>query len=175
MLIETYDLTKKYGKKLVLNAVNLKIDKGQFVAYLGTNGAGKTTTINLLTGLLKPTSGAITYADSRRIGIVFQNSVLDNNLTVKDNLYLRARMYKDYSNEWLNQLIDLIGIRKYLKQKYGTLSGGQRRRVDIARALINKPNLLFLDEPTTGLDLQTRLVIWTLLQKIQKEQGLTIF
>ena len=175
MLIETYDLTKKYGKKLALNAVNLKIDKGQLVAYLGTNGAGKTTTINLLTGLLKPTSGLITYADSRRIGIVFQNSVLDNNLTVKDNLYLRARMYKDYSNEWLHQLIDLIGIRKYLKQKYGTLSGGQRRRVDIARALINKPNLLFLDEPTAGLDLQTRLVIWILLQKLQKEQGLTIF
>ena len=175
MLIETYDLTKKYGKKLALNAVNLKIDKGQLVAYLGTNGAGKTTTINLLAGLLKPTSGAITYADSRRIGIVFQNSVLDDNLTVKDNLYLRARMYKDYSNEWLHQLIDVIGIRKYLKQKYGTLSGGQRRRVDIARALINKPNLLFLDEPTTGLDLQTRLVIWTLLQRLQKEQGLTVF
>lgn len=97
MLIETYDLTKKYGKKLALNAVNLKIDKGQLVAYLGTNGAGKTTTINLLTGLLKPTSGAITYADSLRMGIVFQNSVLDNNLTVKDNLHLRARMYKDYS------------------------------------------------------------------------------
>ena len=174
MLIETYDLTKKYGKKLALNAVNLKIDKGQLVAYLGTNGAGKTTTINLLTGLLKPTAGAITYADSRRIGIVFQNSVLDNNLTVKNNLYLRAR-YKDYSNEWLHQLIDLIGIRKYLKQKYGTLSGGQRRRVDIARALINKPNLLFLDEPTTGLDLQTRLVLWHLLQKLQQEQGLTIF
>ena len=128
-----------------------------------------------MTGLLKPTSGAITYADSRRIGIVFQNSVLDSNLTVKDNLYLRARMYKDYSNEWLHQLIYLIGIRKYLKQKYGTLSGGQRRRVDIARALINKPNLLFLDEPTAGLDLQTRLVIWALLQKLQKEQGLTIF
>ena len=128
-----------------------------------------------MTGLLKPTSGAITYADSRRIGIVFQNSVLDSNLTVKDNLYLRARMYKDYSNEWLQQLIYLIGIRKYLKQKYGTLSGGQRRRVDIARALINKPNLLFLDEPTAGLDLQTRLVIWALLQKLQKEQGLTIF
>ena len=175
MLIETYDLTKKYGKKLALNAVNLKIDKGQLVAYLGTNGAGKTTTINLLTGLLKPTAGAITYADSRRIGIVFQNSVLDNKRQVKDNLYLRARMYKDYSNEWLHQLIDLIGIRKYLKQKYGTLSGGQRRRVDIARALINKPNLLFLDEPTAGLDLQTRLVIWILLQKLQKEQGLTIF
>uniref|UniRef100_UPI003F54FBAC ABC transporter ATP-binding protein n=1 Tax=Lactobacillus acidophilus TaxID=1579 RepID=UPI003F54FBAC len=175
MLIETYGLTKRYGKKLALNNIDIKIDKGQLVAYLGTNGAGKSTTINILTGLLKQTSGTITYAPNLKIGVVFQDSVLDDNLTVKDNLYLRARMYKKYSKEWLNQLIELIGIKKFLNQKYGTLSGGQRRRVDIARALIDRPNLLFLDEPTTGLDLQTRLVIWHLLQKLQKEQGLTMF
>ena len=175
MLIETYGLTKRYGKKLALNNIDIKIDKGQLVAYLGTNGAGKSTTINILTGLLKQTSGTITYASNLKIGVVFQDSVLDDNLTVKDNLYLRARMYKKYSKEWLNQLIELIGIKKFLNQKYGTLSGGQRRRVDIARALIDRPNLLFLDEPTTGLDLQTRLVIWHLLQKSQKEQGLTMF
>lgn len=175
MLIETYGLTKRYGKKLALNNIDIKIDKGQLVAYLGTNGAGKSTTINILTGLLKQTSGTITYASNLKIGVVFQDSVLDDNLTVKDNLYLRARMYKKYSKEWLNQLIELIGIKKFLNQKYGTLSGGQRRRVDIARALIDRPNLLFLDEPTTGLDLQTRLVIWHLLQKLQKEQGLTMF
>ncbi len=175
MLIETYGLTKKYGKKLALNKVNLKIDRGQLVAYLGTNGAGKSTTINILTGLLKPTSGTIKYAPNLKIGVVFQDSVLDDNLTVKDNLYLRAKMYKIFSKDWLKQLIELIGIKKFLNQKYGTLSGGQRRRVDIARALIGHPDLLFLDEPTTGLDLQTRLVIWNLLQKLQKEQGLTIF
>lgn len=175
MLIETYGLTKRYGKKLALSNIDIKIDKGQLVAYLGTNGAGKSTTINILTGLLKQTSGTITYAPNLKIGVVFQDSVLDDNLTVKDNLYLRARMYKKYSKEWLNQLIELIGIKNFLNQKYGTLSGGQRRRVDIARALIDRPNLLFLDEPTTGLDLQTRLVIWHLLQKLQKEQGLTIF
>lgn len=175
MLIETYGLTKRYGKKLALNNIDIKIDKGQLVAYLGTNGAGKSTTINILTGLLKQTSGTITYAPNLKIGVVFQDSVLDDNLTVKDNLYLRARMYKKYSKEWLNQLIELIGIKNFLDQKYGTLSGGQRRRVDIARALIDRPNLLFLDEPTTGLDLQTRLVIWHLLQKLQKEQGLTMF
>lgn len=175
MLIETYDLTKKYGKKLALNKVNLKIDRGQLVAYLGTNGAGKSTTINILTGLLKPSSGTITYAQDLTIGVVFQNSVLDNVLTVKDNLELRAEMYRNFSKEWLEQLIDLIGIRKFLHQKYGTLSGGQRRRVDIARALIAHPDILFLDEPTTGLDLQTRIVIWNLLQKLQQEQGLTIF
>lgn len=175
MLIETYGLTKRYGRKLALSNIDIKIDKGQLVAYLGTNGAGKSTTINILTGLLKQTSGTITYAPNLKIGVVFQDSVLDDNLTVKDNLYLRARMYKKYSKEWLNQLIELIGIKNFLNQKYGTLSGGQRRRVDIARALIDRPNLLFLDEPTTGLDLQTRLVIWHLLQKLQKEQGLTMF
>lgn len=175
MLIETYSLTKRYGKKLALNNIDIKIDKGQLVAYLGTNGAGKSTTSNILTGLLKQTSGTITYAPNLKIGVVFQDSVLDDNLTVKDNLYLRAGMYKKYSKEWLNQLIELIRIKNFLNQKYGTLSGGQRRRVDIARALIDRPNLLFLDEPTTGLDLQTRLVIWHLLQKLQKEQGLTIF
>lgn len=101
MLIETYDLTEKYGKKLALNKVNLKIDRGQLVAYLGTNGAGKSTTINILTGLLKPTSGTITYAKDLTIGVVFQNSVLDNVLTVKDNLGLRAEMYHGFSKEWL--------------------------------------------------------------------------
>lgn len=175
MLIETFNLTKKYGKKLALNKVNLQIDRGQLVAYLGTNGAGKSTTINILTGLLTPTSGTITYAPNLKIGIVFQNSVLDNVLTVKDNLYLRAQMYHNVSKKWLETLIELIGIKNFLNQKYGTLSGGQRRRVDIARALIDHPDVLFLDEPTTGLDLQTRIVIWNLLQKLQKEQGLTIF
>jgi ABC transporter ATPase component len=175
MLIETFNLTKKYGKKLALNKVNLKINRGQLVAYLGTNGAGKSTTINILIGLLKPTSGTITYAKDLKIGVVFQNSVLDDVLTVKENLYLRARMYKTFSKEWLEKLIGLIGIRSFLNQKYGTLSGGQKRRVDIARTLIDHPDILFLDEPTAGLDLQTRIVIWDLLQKLQKEQGLTIF
>ena len=175
MLIETYNLTKKYGKKLALNKVNLKVDRGQLVAYLGTNGAGKSTTINILTGLLKPTSGTITYAKDLKIGVVFQSSVLDDVLSVNENLNLRAQMYRDVSKAWLEQLIDLIGIRSFLHQKYGTLSGGQKRRVDIARSLIDHPDILFLDEPTTGLDLQTRIVIWNLLQKLQKEQGLTIF
>ncbi|WP_209686238.1 ABC transporter ATP-binding protein [Lactobacillus colini] len=175
MLIQANDLTKKYGSKLVLDHVNLEVNQGQLVAYLGTNGAGKSTTINILTGLLKPTSGTIRYDKNLKIGVVFQNSVLDDKLSVKNNLYLRAKMYRYYSKSWLEELIELIGIRDFLNQKYGTLSGGQRRRVDIARALISHPNLLFLDEPTTGLDLQTRLVIWNLLEKLQKEQGLTIF
>ena len=175
MLIETKELTKKFGNKFAVSKANIQIKAGQLVAYLGTNGAGKSTTINMLTGLLKPTSGVISYAADLKIGLVFQNSILDNELTVKDNLYLRAKMYPKFSQEWLEQLIDLIGIKNFLKQKFGTLSGGQKRRVDIARALICKPNLLFLDEPTTGLDIQTRNAIWELLTKLQEQQDLTIF
>ncbi|WP_419513524.1 ABC transporter ATP-binding protein [Lactobacillus kimbladii] len=175
MLIETQGLTKKFGNKIAVNKADIQIKKGQLVAYLGTNGAGKSTTINMLTGLLKPTSGIISKASNLKIGVVFQNSVLDNVLTVKDNLYLRAQMYRKFSNEWLEHLIELIGIKEFLYQKFSTLSGGQKRKVDIARALICNPDLLFLDEPTTGLDIQTRNAIWKLLTKLQQQQNLTIF
>ena len=175
MLIEMQELTKKFGDKIAVNKADIQIKRGQLVAYLGTNGAGKSTTINMLTGLLKPTSGIISKASNLKIGVVFQNSVLDNALTVKDNLYLRAQMYRNYSPDWLEHLIALMDIKEFSNQKFGTLSGGQKRRVDIARALICKPDLLFLDEPTTGLDIQTRIVIWNLLTKLQQQQNLTIF
>ncbi len=175
MLIEATNLTKKYGSKLALNNVSIQIKRGQLIAYIGTNGAGKSTTINMLTGLLKPTSGIISRNQGIKIGIVFQNSILDKELSVKDNLYYRSKLYHEDHSEWLQKLIHIMGLTNFLNQRYGTLSGGQRRRVDIARALITKPNILFLDEPTTGLDLQTRLVIWNLLQKMQSEYGLTIF
>ena len=175
MLIETHELTKRFGNKIAVNKADIQIKRGQLVAYLGTNGAGKSTTINMLTGLLKPTSGIISKASNLKTGVVFQNSVLDNALTVKDNLYLRAQMYRNYSPDWLEHLIALMDIKEFSNQKFGTLSGGQKRRVDIARALICKPDLLFLDEPTTGLDIQTRIVIWNLLTKLQQQQNLTIF
>ena len=175
MLIETQELTKKFGDKIAVNKADIQIKRGQLVAYLGTNGAGKSTTINMLTGLLKPTSGIISKASNLKVGVVFQNSVLDNVLTVKDNLYLRAQMYRNYSPDWLEHLFALMDIKEFSNQKFGTLSGGQKRRGDIARALICKPDLLFLDEPTTGLDIQTRIVIWNLLTKLQQQQNLTIF
>lgn len=175
MLITTHNLTKKYGNKLAVDDLNLKIPQGALVAYLGTNGAGKSTTIKMLTGLIKPTSGVIETQAGLKIGIVFQQSVLDKDLTVKENLISRAKMYKQVEEEWVDQLIVMIGLTKFVNQRYGTLSGGQKRRVDIARALLNHPTLLFLDEPTTGLDIQTRNVIWKLLKKLQIEQGLTIF
>lgn len=175
MLIKATNLTKKYGTKLALDQATIQINQGQLIAYLGTNGAGKSTTINLLTGLSNPTSGIITRKQGIKIGIVFQDSILDKELSVKDNLYYRSKLYHEDHSKWMHQLIQLMGLNNFINQRYGTLSGGQRRRVDIARALITKPDVLFLDEPTTGLDLQTRMVIWNLLQKLQKEYGLTIF
>lgn len=154
MLIKATNLTKKYGTKLALNHATIKIDQGQLIAYLGTNGAGKSTTINLLTGLMNPTSGIITRRQGIKIGIVFQDSILDKELSVKDNLYFRSKLYHEVRSEWMHQLIQLMRLNNFLNQRYGTLSGGQRRRVDITRALIIKPDILFLDEPTTGLDLQ---------------------
>ncbi|MCH3911646.1 MAG: ABC transporter ATP-binding protein [Limosilactobacillus oris] len=175
MLITTQNLTKKYGNKIAVNQLDLAIPQGALVAYLGTNGAGKSTTINMLVGPLKPTGGIISYAKDLKIGVVFQNSVLDDHLTVSENLQSRAAMYQGIDQDWIERLSKMMVLTKFLHQRYGTLSGGQKRRVDIARALLNHPNLLFLDEPTTGLDIQTRNVIWGLLRKLQYEQGLTIF
>ena len=175
MLIQTRNLTKKYGHKTVVDHLDITIPKGSLVAYIGTNGAGKSTTIKMLTGLLKPSQGQVMVAPDLKIGMVFQDSVLDPELTVKANLKHRAGLYRNLDKEWLAHLLELTELTGLLQQKYGTLSGGQRRRVDIARALLNKPELLFLDEPTTGLDIQTRKMIWKLLHRLKKEEGLTIF
>ncbi|KRM82896.1 ABC superfamily ATP binding cassette transporter, ABC protein [Limosilactobacillus coleohominis DSM 14060] len=175
MLITTQNLTKKYGNKVAVNNLNLSIPRGALVAYLGTNGAGKSTTIKMLTGLLKPSAGTIIYASNLKVGVVFQESVLDAELTVQENLQSRAAMYQSVEQSWIKKLKEMMGLSNFYHQKYGTLSGGQKRRVDIARALLNHPDILFLDEPTTGLDIQTRNVIWKLLRKLKQEQQLTIF
>lgn len=175
MLIRTKDLIKTFGDKTVIDHLNLEVEEGNLLAYIGTNGAGKSTTMKMLTGLLKPTSGEIELAADLKIGMVFQESVLDEELTVLDNLKSRQALYRKQDKAWLEKLIQLTGLDAFLNQTYGTLSGGQRRRVDIVRALLNKPNLLFLDEPTTGLDIQTRKAIWELLRRLQREEKLTIF
>lgn len=175
MLIRTKDLIKTFGDKTVIEHFNLEVEEGKLLAYIGTNGAGKSTTMKMLTGLLKPTSGEIELAADLKIGMVFQESVLDEELTVLDNLKSRQALYRKQDKAWLEKLIQLTGLDAFLNQTYGTLSGGQCRRVDIVRALLNKPNLLFLDEPTTGLDIQTRRAIWEILHRLQREENLTIF
>ena len=175
MLIRTKDLIKTFRDKTVIEHLNLEVEEGKLLAYIGTNGAGKSTTMKMLTGLLKPTSGEIELAADLKIGMVFQESVLDEELTVLDNLKSRQALYRKQDKAWLEKLIQLTGLDAFLNQKYGTLSGGQRRRVDIVRALLNKPNLLFLDEATTGLDIQTRRAIWEILHRLQREENLTIF
>lgn len=175
MLIRTKNLVKTFGNKTVIDHLNLEVEEGKLLAYIGTNGAGKSTTMKMLTGLLKPTSGEIELSPDLKIGMVFQDSVLDAELSVLDNLKSRQSLYRNRDKSWMEKLIHLTGIEDFLNQAYGTLSGGQRRRVDIVRALLNKPNLLFLDEPTTGLDIQTRKAIWELLRRLQREEKLTIF
>ena len=174
MLVQVKNLTKVYGDKVAVNGLNLEIESGSFTAILGPNGAGKSTTIQMLIGLLQPTSGQIIYAEQTKLGVVFQNSVLDANLTVVENLQIRAKQYKQVEARKIEQLIEQLGLTSFAKQRYGTLSGGQKRRVDIARALLNSPDLLFLDEPTTGLDIQTRESIWKLLKDLQQKEKMTV-
>lgn len=174
MILQAKGLTKKYGEHIAVRNINLEFKKGSFNAILGPNGAGKSTTISMLIGLKRATNGQIIYAPNTRIGVVFQASVLDEKLTVKENLTIRAQQYKGIKGGRVEDLINQLGLTAFQKQLYGTLSGGQKRRVDIARALLSNPDILFLDEPTTGLDIQTRKSIWDLLYRLQRDEGITI-
>ena len=174
MILQAKGLTKKYGDHIAVRNINLEFKKGSFNAILGPNGAGKSTTISMLIGLKRATNGQIIYAPNTRIGVVFQASVLDEKLTVKENLIIRAQQYKGIKGGRVEDLINQLGLTAFQKQLYGTLSGGQKRRVDIARALLANPDILFLDEPTTGLDIQTRKSIWDLLYRLQRDEGMTI-
>lgn len=174
MLLEAKGISQKYGDKVAVNQLSLSVQKGSLTALLGPNGAGKSTTMKMLIGLTKPTSGTVQYEQGTKIGVVFQNSVLDNELTVRENLESRANLYKGVNKARIAILITNLGLSGFANQRYGTLSGGQKRRVDIARALLNQPDILFLDEPTTALDIQSRMAIWHLLHQLQEQEGLTI-
>ena len=174
MILQAKNISKRYGNHLAVDHIHLQFEKGTFNAILGPNGAGKSTTISMLIGLKQPTQGDIIYEPGTKIGVVFQTSVLDEMLTVRENLTIRARQYKGLKPNRVSDLIDRLGLSAFQKQKYGTLSGGQKRRVDIARALLPQPDILFLDEPTTGLDIQTRKSIWDLLYQLQREEGMTV-
>lgn len=181
-------LSKSYGTVKAVQDISLEVDEGELFAFLGPNGAGKSTTINVVCTLLAKDSGEVTIngltlgkdddAIRKVIGVVFQKSFLDNLLTVEENLAVRAAFYRLSPTETQARIAELseqLSLQEFLKRPYGKLSGGQRRRADIARALINRPRLLFLDEPTTGLDPQTRHNIWAYIQRLRTEHKMTIF
>ena len=174
MILQAKNISKRYGNHLAVDNIHLQFKRGTFNGILGPNGAGKSTSISMLIGLQQPTQGKIIYEPGTKIGVVFQTSVLDEMLTVRENLIIRAKQYKGIKPNRVSDLIDRLGLSAFQKQKYGTLSGGQKRRVDIARALLSQPDILFLDEPTTGLDIQTRKSIWDLLYQLQREEGMTV-
>ena len=186
--ITVKNLTKKYDKKIAVDHISFEVKEGEFFAFLGENGAGKSTTINMLCTIFDKTEGDVEIFDYKlgkdddkireNIGIVFQNSVLDGKLTVKENLLTRASYYgigKDEILQHLNPLMQAFELGSIWNQKYERLSGGQRRRVDIIRALLHNPKILFLDEPTTGLDPMSRKVVWEYIDYLRKEKHMTIF
>ena len=174
-LIETQRLTKKFGAFTAVQNLNIEVGSGELTAYLGSNGAGKSTTIAMLIGNLKPTSGKIIYHDNLKIGVVFQNSILDHELTVKQNLQIRAELEGQVVQKHIKEIMHKTGIDQFANRKYGALSGGMKRKVDIARALLNQPDVLFLDEPTTGLDVTARKEIWQLINELKEKQKLAVF
>lgn len=187
-IIEVTGLRKSYGSVEAVKGIDFYVEKGSLFAFLGPNGAGKSTTIDMLSTLLLPNEGNVVVdgytlgkEDDKiraNIGIVFQDHLLDNLLTVKENLLLRGGLYnlsKHKLKESLAFVTQSLEMKDFIERPYGKLSGGQRRRADIARALMNRPNILILDEPTTGLDPETRLNIWNVIKKLQIENGMTIF
>ena len=187
-IIEIKELRKSFGDVRAVDGISFNVKEGELFAFLGVNGAGKSTTISMICDMLQKDSGSI-YIDGmdvsvdgnkikNNIGVVFQNSVLDRSLTVRDNLCYRAALYGIYGKEFekkLDWLSDLLDFKDILGRNVGKLSGGQRRRIDIARALIHNPKILILDEPTTGLDPQTRARLWSVIEELRQRGNLTVF
>ena len=187
-IIEVKDLKKSYGKVQAVKGLSFYVEQGRLFAFLGPNGAGKSTTIDIITTFLQKDSGEVTIDgltlgkddDSIRriIGAVFQDNMLDELLTVRENILMRGSLYglkSDKLKKAADKAIAAAEVGDFQNRKYGKLSGGQRRRADIARALVNTPKILFLDEPTTGLDPQTRKNVWETIQRLQQETGMTVF
>ncbi|WES65812.1 ABC transporter ATP-binding protein [Microbacter sp. GSS18] len=188
MAIEVDGLTKRYRHVTAVNDISFSVADGTAFAFLGSNGAGKSTTIGCLTTALAFDGGTVQVAGHdvardgervrERIGVVFQDSVLDPALTTRENLRFRAvlaRVDRPLIDRRISLLADIIALGSFLDQPYGRLSGGQRRRVDIARALLHEPAILFLDEPTAGLDPHSRALVWRTIHHLREQTGLTVF
>lgn len=187
-IIEIEHLKKSFGDVKAVNDLSFNVRQGELFAFLGVNGAGKSTTISIICGQLDKDAGNVTVCGesiehgldkiARRLGVVFQNSVLDQALSVRDNLRSRAALYgingADFKKR-LAELAELLDFGDLLGRTVGKLSGGQRRRIDIARALVHKPEILILDEPTTGLDPQTRKLLWEVVSDLRKKENMTVF
>ena len=187
-IIQISNLSKSFGKVKAVRDLSFSVDRGELFAFLGVNGAGKSTTINILCGQLSRDSGNITIdnhdldkdldAIKSELGVVFQTSVLDPALSVYDNLESRAVLYGIKGAEFkkrLTKLAKILDFKDLLSRPVGKLSGGQRRRIDIARAIIHQPKILILDEPTTGLDPQTRKTLWSVITNLREYDHMTVF
>lgn len=187
-IMEISHLHKSFDAVKAVQDLNFCVKKGELFAFLGVNGAGKSTTINIMCGELRKDSGSVLIGGAdldkepdsirRKLGVVFQSSVLDKDLSVRDNLRSRAALYGIHGKAFekrLAELTELLDFADLLKRPLGKLSGGQRRRIDIARALLHQPEILILDEPTTGLDPQTRTNLWQVIGRLRREQGMTVF
>ena len=188
-IITVKDLVLVYadGTKAV-DDISFNVQEGEFFGFLGPNGAGKSTTIKVLTTLLRKTSGSVTVAGydvgkdaaaiRKIIGVQSQETTVDGDLTGRENVTLQGRFHQmggDELKKRVNELLALVGLEEVAEKRARNYSGGMKKRLDLATALIHKPKLLFLDEPTTGLDPQSRVAIWTYLEKLNKEEGITIF
>lgn len=187
-VIEISHLVKTFGDLRAVDDLSFTVARGELFAFLGVNGAGKSTTISIMCGTQSKDSGTVILdgksvdtdmsAITAKIGVVFQSSALDGYLTVKDNLYARAALYGitgDAAKKRIGELEALLGFGDYFNRALGKLSGGQRRRIDVARALIHKPEILILDEPTTGLDPQTRKTLWKVVDNCRRRDSMTVF
>ncbi|EAC3172117.1 ABC transporter ATP-binding protein [Listeria monocytogenes] len=188
-MIKLTNVVKNFGNVEAVKGINLEVEKGSLFAFLGENGAGKSTTLSMICTESEPTSGEIFIADEKltfknrksfrqKLGVVFQENVLDDLLTVRENLYNRASLYgktKAEITERLALVSSIMGIEDILNRRFEKLSGGQKRRAEIARAIMHDPEILLLDEPTTGLDPKTRVSVWKIIDYLREELGMTVF
>ncbi len=187
-IIQVKGLKKYFGEVKAVKGIDFQVERGELFGFLGVNGAGKSTTINLLCTVLRPTDGQARICGlelgkddeeiRKRIGVVYQHNCLDDKLTVKENLFTHGALYEKNPKKLAEQVAhvcEVLELTEVYKRRYEKLSGGWKRRCEIARALVHAPQILFLDEPTTGLDPATRKIVWESIERLRKEEGMTIF